>query len=91
MRSRYSAYAVGDKDYLLRTWHSTTRPKTLDFDPGLRWTRLEIVGTTGGSPFHKVGTVEFNAHYQANGRADRMHENSSFSREDGQWMYVASC
>ncbi|WP_407657078.1 YchJ family protein [Kibdelosporangium aridum] len=91
MRSRYSAYAVGDKDYLLRTWHSTTRPKKLEFDPGLRWTRLEIVGTTGGSPFHTVGTVEFNAHYQANGRADVMHENSSFSREDGQWTYVASC
>ncbi|CAM3810727.1 Preprotein translocase [Kibdelosporangium persicum] len=90
MRSRFSAYAVGDKDYLLRTWHSTTRPKTVAFDPALRWTRLEIVGTTGGSPFHKVGTVEFHAHYQTNGRADVMHENSTFSRENGQWVYVAA-
>nr|WP_198151296.1 YchJ family metal-binding protein [Kibdelosporangium sp. MJ126-NF4] len=88
MRSRYSAYALGKRDYLLRTWHSTTRPKRLDFDPGLRWTGLEIVGTTGGSPFHTVGTVEFTARYEQNGRAEAMHENSSFAREDGQWVYV---
>jgi uncharacterized protein YchJ len=26
MRSRYSAFAVGDPAYLLATWHPTTRP-----------------------------------------------------------------
>ena len=26
MRSRYSAYACGDSDYLFRTWHPRTRP-----------------------------------------------------------------
>ena len=88
MRSRYSAYALGDKDYLLRTWHATTRPATVEFDPGLRWAGLDILGTTGGSPFHKVGTVEFDAHYQHDGRAEVMHENSSFAREDGNWVYV---
>ncbi|WP_237774210.1 YchJ family protein [Actinosynnema sp. ALI-1.44] len=88
MRSRYSAYAVGDEGYLLRTWHSTTRPQRVDFDPALRWTGLEILGTTGGSPFHTAGTVEFNASYRQNGRAEVMHENSGFAREDGRWVYV---
>ena len=27
MRSRYSAYAVGDTDYVWRTWHPRTRPR----------------------------------------------------------------
>jgi SEC-C motif domain protein len=88
MRSRFSAYAVRDGAYLLRTWHATTRPKTMDFDPGLRWTRLEILGKTGGGPFHTEGTVEFNAHYRMGERADVMQENSSFVREDGNWFYV---
>ncbi|MBP2326758.1 SEC-C motif-containing protein [Kibdelosporangium banguiense] len=88
MRSRFSAYAMRDAAYLLRTWHATTRPKTLDFDPGLRWTRLEIVGKTGGGPFHTEGTVEFNAHYRTGDGAEVMHENSSFVRQDGNWVYL---
>jgi SEC-C motif-containing protein len=38
MRSRYSAFAVGDAGYLLRTWHPSARPRTLSLDPALRWT-----------------------------------------------------
>ncbi|MEO6421854.1 MAG: YchJ family metal-binding protein, partial [Candidatus Nitrotoga sp.] len=30
MRSRYVAYTLGCEDYLLVTWHPTTRPATLD-------------------------------------------------------------
>ncbi|WP_367135392.1 MULTISPECIES: YchJ family protein [Streptomyces] len=89
MRSRYSAFAVQDAAYLLRTWHSSTRPGSLEFDPGMRWTRLEILGTTDGTPFHQEGTVEFRAHYSAHGHADSQHENSRFVREDGRWVYVA--
>ncbi|MEV0372416.1 YchJ family metal-binding protein [Streptomyces sp. NPDC050636] len=88
MRSRYSAFAVGDAAYLLRTWHSTTRPDGLEFDSAQRWTGLEILGTTGGSAFHADGTVEFRAHYTLRGHADSQHENSRFVREAGQWVYV---
>ncbi|WP_058041544.1 YchJ family protein [Streptomyces roseifaciens] len=88
MRSRYSAFAVRDAAYLLRTWHSSARPDGLDFDPVMEWTRLEILGTTDGTAFHQEGTVEFRAHYTAGGRADFQHENSRFVREGGQWVYV---
>ena len=30
MRSRYSGYVFARKDYLLCTWHESTRPETLD-------------------------------------------------------------
>ena len=88
MRSRFSAFAVADEAYLLRTWHPGTRPASVDFDPGRRWTHLEILGRTGGGPFHTEGTVEFRAHYRFGGRAGVQQENSSFTRVDGAWMYL---
>ncbi|MFC9789580.1 YchJ family protein [Rhodococcus sp. NPDC127528] len=88
MRSRYSAFAVGDADYLLRTWHPSTRPDRLDLDPDQRWLRLDVVATTGGGMFDAAGTVEFVAYYRESGIRESLHENSRFVREDGQWLYV---
>ena len=91
MRSRYSAFAVGDADYLLRSWHSRTRPAVLELDPLLRWTRLEIDGTTGGGTFHSEGTVEFTAYSRRRGGAEEpMHEDSAFVREAGDWVYLSA-
>ncbi|WP_236789406.1 YchJ family protein [Amycolatopsis sp. GM8] len=88
MRSRFSAFAVGDTEYLLATWHRSTRPAGVDLDPAQRWTRLDVLATTGGSPFHETGTVEFRAHYRQDGKPGSMHENSAFTREGGRWLYV---
>ena len=30
MRARYAAYVLDKADYLLRTWHASTRPAALD-------------------------------------------------------------
>jgi SEC-C motif-containing protein len=91
MRSRFSAFAVGNAAYLLRSWHSSTRPARLDLDPGTRWTRLEILGSSDGGPFHTEGTVEFRAYYRDRGGAEEhRHENSTFAREDGAWVYVSA-
>jgi SEC-C motif domain protein len=83
MRSRYCAFARGDAAYLLRTWHPRTRPRSVDTD--LRWVRLEVLGSTGGSLFDTDGTVLFQAHYAGG----VMRENSRFVRENGAWLYVA--
>ncbi|SBT41051.1 YchJ family protein [Micromonospora auratinigra] len=88
MRSRYSAFAVGDPGYLLRSWHSSTRPARLDPDPGTRWTRLEIVATERGGLFDTAGTVTFRAHYREAGRPGVLTERSRFVREDGHWVYL---
>lgn len=88
MRSRYAAFAVGDTEYLLRTWSRPTRPRELQLDPGISWTGLDIHGATGGTAFHTEGTVEFTARFTAGGRAGEQHENSRFVREDGAWVYV---
>jgi SEC-C motif-containing protein len=88
MRSRYSAFVVRDARYLLRTWSAGTRPPALRFDANIEWTGLDILSTSGGSAFHTEGTVEFRAHFTLDGRHDDQHENSRFTREDGQWVYV---
>ncbi|MFI7060814.1 YchJ family protein [Kribbella sp. NPDC050124] len=90
MRSRYSAFVVGDTAYLLRTWSAATRPAELQLDEDIRWTGLEILGSTGGSPFHTEGTVEFRASYRLGSRTGNQQENSRFVREDGAWVYVTS-
>ncbi|MFE7973332.1 YchJ family protein [Streptomyces shenzhenensis] len=84
MRSRYAAFVRGDVGYLLRTWHPRTRPVRLELDPGLRWTGLEVLGSTDGSAFHTAGTVTFRASY----RGGSLHERSRFERVDGAWVYV---
>ncbi|MFF8289794.1 YchJ family protein [Streptomyces sp. NPDC016309] len=88
MRSRYSAFVVRDEPYLLRTWAPATRPRSVDFDPAMRWTGLEITGTTDGTLFHTTGTVSFVARYTHGGEPGALSERSRFERTDGAWVYV---
>ena len=88
MRSRYSAFAMDDVGYLRETWHPSTRPKRLEPDRDRRWTRLDVLATTGGRVFDSEGTVEFEAHYVTGGRAGVQRENSTFVRENKRWFYV---
>jgi SEC-C motif-containing protein len=86
MRSRYSAFVRELAEYLIETWHPSTRPSAVDFEPGLRWLGLEVKRhlPQGGDR----AIVEFVARSKLGGRAHRLHETSRFVREDGRWFYV---
>lgn len=87
MRSRYSAYVLRLENYLLATWHPSTRPATLDLAAdGTKWLGLEVKNHTEESADH--ATVEFVARYKIGGRAHRLHEISRFVREEEKWFYV---
>ena len=88
MRSRYSAFAVGDAGYLLRTWHPSYRPQKLTLDPALRWTRLSVLETRDGGLFDATGTVRFRAIYLRDGQRGVLAETSKFVRRDGLWTYL---
>lgn len=88
MRSRYSAFAVNDAGYLLRTWHPSRRPPALSLDPELRWTRLAVLDTHDGGLFDITGTVQFRAVYLQHGQRSVLAETSKFVRHDGQWTYL---
>jgi SEC-C motif-containing protein len=87
MRSRYAAFVLDDAAYVLSSWHRSTRPADFKPDPGLRWTGLDVLGSTGGGLFDAEGVVEFRAHYREGGRHGEMRERSRFVRQDGQWVY----
>ena len=89
MRSRFSAFAVGDAEYLLASWHPSTRPSTLELDPALRWYRLDIIDRSGGGPLDAHGKVEFEAFCRSPETQGSQRERSTFVREGGRWYYVA--
>jgi SEC-C motif-containing protein len=87
MRSRYTAFVLGLDDYLLATWHATTRPPSLGpTETGLRWLGLDVRKHVPLDADH--ATVEFVARSKLGGRAHRLHEISRFLREGGRWYYV---
>jgi SEC-C motif domain protein len=88
MRSRFSAFAVGDEPYLLRTWHPSTRPVTVGLDPAIRWIGLEVLDSSDGGAFGGEGMVEFRARYVSGGRPGELRERSRFVRHDHAWTYV---
>jgi SEC-C motif-containing protein len=97
MRSRYSAYALGNLDYVWQTWHPRTRPSELTPEAALTWTGLEIVDTADGRAGDDSGEVEFRAHYRQNRRSGRsapdvaggtLHERSRFAVRARRWFYV---
>ena len=86
MRSRYSAFVLNRTDYLLATWHASTRPADLSPDDATKWLGLEVRR-------HIVidaenAKVEFVARYRTVGRGARIHELSRFVREAGRWYYL---
>ncbi len=87
MRSRYTAFVLGDEPYLLATWHASTRPAEVKSDPATRWLGLQVRAQREIDATH--AEVEFVARYRIAGRAVRLHERSRFVREaDGRWYYV---
>ncbi|MDD2702220.1 MAG: YchJ family metal-binding protein [Sideroxydans sp.] len=88
MRSRYTAYTLLKEDYLLASWHASTRPTELGLadEAPTKWIGLDVKCHEQQDATHAI--VEFVARYKVNGRAHRMHEVSRFVKEAGQWFYV---
>jgi SEC-C motif domain protein len=102
MRSRYTAYALKNEDYLKATWHPSTRPKEqlTDEKEKIQWLGLEVKSALrlrqrkADLPEQPDrDTVEFVARFKVGGRAHRLHEVSNFVREAGEdgvprWFYL---
>ena len=88
MRSRYSGFALGLEQYLLDTWHETTRPSRVRLDDEQRWLGLSIKSIEAGGSEDSQGKVEFVARFKEQGRGHRLHENSRFEKIDGRWYYL---
>jgi SEC-C motif domain protein len=92
MRSRYTAYVLGDGDHLFRTWHARTRTADADPDPRVRWEGLQVLDVVAGGPDDTDGVVEFRARWvsadEGPRRRGELHERSHFVRRGGRWVYL---
>lgn len=86
MRSRYAAFCLSLADYLLATWHPTTRPELLELAGSPRWTGLTVLssGERGDQ-----GQVHFRAVYADASGWGYLEEQAEFARESGRWYYLA--
>ena len=94
MRSRYTAFAQANIDYLLSSHSVKTRPgkerKNIElWAKSVTWMGLAILNTEAGEENDETGYVEFKALFLENGTPDQIHEKSLFRRENGKWMYVS--
>ena len=95
MRSRYTAFVKANGNYLNKSHHSSTRPKSkkekleiVEWAKSVTWIKLEIIGSQNGSINELEGYVEFKAYFLENGIINNIHENSKFVREHGHWVYL---
>ncbi|GAB2838612.1 YchJ family protein [Microbacterium insulae] len=88
MRSRYTAFVVGDARYLAKTWHPGTKPDAIELDPAQRWTGLEIIDVEAGGSADSRGVVEFRASWRHGRDTGMLRERSRFRRQGERWWYV---
>lgn len=92
MRSRYTAYVLGDTDHLFRSWHARTRPDDTAPDPRVRWVGLAVLDVMAGGADDNEGVVEFRAQWVSDDdgpvRRGEVHERSRFVRRGGRWVYL---
>jgi len=86
MRSRYSAYCLGDVNYLQATTHDHTWTDEelkfiQDWADNSFWQHLEIVDAS-------EELVEFKAYYIFDGKQHMHHEKSTFIKINDMWKYV---
>jgi SEC-C motif-containing protein len=83
MRSRYTAYVIGNMDYVRDTWLNP--PEDLEVG-ATQWLGLQVKAYLPIDGTH--AEVEFVARYKAGQSVQRLHERSSFIFAEGRWLYV---
>jgi SEC-C motif-containing protein len=92
MRSRYTAFATHQIDYLIASHHPETRGEVVRDDvkrwsEGMTWRGLEILDIVDGQPGDDQGWVEFIARGSERGAERIHHERSLFRRHQGRWFF----
>lgn len=85
MRSRYSAYVLGNGAYIVATSAKENRYEDdvvliEEYPRSVKWFGLEVLET-------KEKTVEFKAYYKDSDGIKVQHERSNFVFEDDTWLY----
>jgi SEC-C motif domain protein len=93
MRSRYSAYVLGEIDWIVASHDpagrdEVDRSSTEKWSKEARWRGLEIKSKTDGQPGDSTGQIEFVATYELGNQAVAHHEIARFKTIEDRWHYV---
>lgn len=89
MRSRYSAFALGNGAYLIATGPGKGDADELShWGKKVFWLGLEITAREKGKEDDDEGMVAFVARYLEDGAECRLVERSRFSKVHGRWRYL---
>jgi SEC-C motif domain protein len=88
MRSRYTSFVLGNSLYLINTWHSDFRPKSLSLDPEIHWINLEIIESSTNTIENNTAMVHFRAYSFIKDQLSILEEKSSFKKVNKQWFYT---
>jgi SEC-C motif-containing protein len=92
MRSRYTAFARHEVDYLMRTLSPARRKETdpkgvEEWSKNSEWLSLQILATEKGGPEDETGQVEFVAKYREAGVEKQHDEIATFVKLKGAWHF----
>lgn len=92
MRSRYSAFVIGNATYIQKTLHPSKKKKDDEVQLKLsidktQWLSLNVIEAPHVAPLVDQGVVEFVAFFNEDG-VHQLHERSNFIRENGDWYYT---
>jgi len=91
MRSRYSAYAMKNADYIVQTALVVDNKTAIEeWMKRVKFVKLEILRTQRGKALDKKGVVEFKAWFKDEGKTEVLHEVSAFVKRKGRWFYDES-
>lgn len=95
MRSRYTAYTMGNIDYVERTCvaeerENFNRQEAQRVVAEITWQGLDVIRVVDGGAGDQTGQVEFVFCFSQNDKPYVQRELASFVREDGAWLYKDS-
>lgn len=91
MRSRYTAYVLGEIDYIYNTMRGPSRKGfsrrvAAYWASQVQWLKLEVINKKTISP--EEAHIEFKAYYTFQDQEVCLHETSHFKKKNGQWFYT---
>lgn len=89
MRSRFTAYATGNVDYICDTEQDPQRKTIENWAKSTQFKRLRVLASELGGSEDEVGTVTFEADFVTNGEAGTHRETSQFRKQEGRWMFFS--
>ncbi|MBC7387032.1 MAG: SEC-C domain-containing protein [Cryobacterium sp.] len=93
LRARYSAFVVGNIDFILSSHHSKTRGEVnreeiTNWSKDSKWEGLVILQKEAGEATDSTGTIVFHAKYVFDGELQNHYEKATFEKENGDWKFL---